>query len=69
MTKRSLCVSCVYVFCVYVLLAKLQNSDSSTPVVIDSLEAVSAAGKSYLQLNCEGEELGRGKSRNKSSKD
>lgn len=42
------------VCCVYVLLAKLQNSDS-TLVVIDSLEAVSAAGKSYLQLHCERE--------------
>ena len=40
--------------CVYVLLAELQNSDS-TLVVIDSLEAASAAGKSYLQLHCEGE--------------
>ena len=40
------------VLSLYVLLAKLQNSDS-TLVVIDSLEAVSAAGKSYLQLYCE----------------
>lgn len=58
MCRRDLCV-CV---CVYVLLAKLQNSDS-TLVVIDSLEAVSAAGKSYLQLYCEGEGVGWGEVR------
>lgn len=40
----------------------------TTLVVIDSLEAVSAAGKSYLQLHCEGEG-GVGESINKSSKD
>ncbi len=62
------CVVCMYVLCVYVLLAKLQNSDS-TLVVIDSLEDVSAAGKSYLQLYCEGEGWGKGESINKSSKD
>lgn len=62
------CVHCVYVLCVYALLAKLQNSDS-TLVVIDSLEAASAAGKSYLQLYCEEEGWCRGESINKSSKD
>lgn len=62
------CAYTVYILCVYVLLAKLQNS-GSTLVVIDSLEAVSAAGKSYLQLYCEEEGRGEGESINKSSKD
>lgn len=53
---QEICVHCVYVLCVYVLLGKLHNSDS-TLVVIDSLEAVSAAGKSYLQLYCGGERV------------
>lgn len=57
-----MCTVCV--FCVNVLLVKLQNSDS-TLAVIDSLWAVSAAGKSYL---C-GRGWGRGESINKSSKD
>lgn len=57
-----MCTVCV--FCVNVLLVKLQNSDS-TLAVIDSLRAVSAAGKSYL---C-GRGWGRGESINKSSKD
>lgn len=47
----------VCVLCVLVLLAKLQNSDS-TLVVIDSLEAFSAAGKSYQPLYCEGDGKG-----------
>lgn len=51
-----------------VLLAELQNSDS-TLVVIDSLEAVWAAGKSYLQLYSERESWHRGERINKSSKD
>lgn len=54
--------------CAYVLLARLQNSDS-TLVVIDSLEAVSAAGKSYLLLYYEAEGRRRGEGINKSSKD
>lgn len=64
------CGWCALCVCVVLcaLLAKLQNSDS-TLVVIDSLEAVSAAGKSYLLLYCEGEGWGRVESINKSSKD
>lgn len=62
------CVLTESMCCVYVLLAKLQNSDS-TPVVIDSLEVVWAAGNSYLQLYCERKGWGKGERINKSSKD
>lgn len=62
------CVLTESVCCVYVLLAKLQNSDS-TPVVIDSLEVVWAAGNSYPQLYCERKGWGKGERINKSSKD
>ena len=44
--------------CEHVLLAWLHNS-GFTLEVIDSLEAVSAAGKSYPQLHGRGRELAR----------
>lgn len=49
------------------VLAKLQNSDS-TPVVIDSLEGASVAGKPYLQLYSEEEDWGREERIHKSCK-